>query len=108
MAAMSTAATEPGSSYASHNWHPFFIEGVKTWAFEVWEQLGFKAPDAIVVPVGSGSMLLGAYLAFTALMAGGEIDFTTLLLNRPTVPCSYRARLRRGRHDTFSANDHDR
>lgn len=73
-AAMEAAAREPGATYASHNWHPFFIEGVKTWAFEVWEQLGFHAPDAVVVPVGSGSMLLGAYLAFGALRAAGEID----------------------------------
>jgi threonine synthase len=73
-AAMEAAAREPGATYASHNWHPFFIEGVKTWAFEVWEQLGNRAPDAVVVPVGSGSMLLGAHLAFGALRAAGEID----------------------------------
>jgi threonine synthase len=56
--------------YASHNWHPWFIEGVKTWAFEVWEQLG-RLPAAVVAPVGSGSMLLGAERAFAALRAGG-------------------------------------
>ncbi|MCC6627650.1 MAG: pyridoxal-phosphate dependent enzyme, partial [Chloroflexi bacterium] len=37
--------------YASHNWHPWFIEGVKTWLLEVWEQLG-RLPAALVVPVG--------------------------------------------------------
>ena len=39
--AAETAAGQPGASYATHNWHPLFIEGVKTWAFEIWEQLGF-------------------------------------------------------------------
>ncbi|MGI8477555.1 MAG: pyridoxal-phosphate dependent enzyme [Thermomicrobiales bacterium] len=73
-AAVAAAATMDGASYASHNWHPLFIEGVKTWAFEVWEQLGFRAPDAIVAPVGSGSMILGAHLAFGELRRGGAID----------------------------------
>ncbi|MCC6791638.1 MAG: pyridoxal-phosphate dependent enzyme [Thermomicrobiales bacterium] len=72
-AAMDAAARTPGATYASHNWHPFFIEGVKTWAFEVWEQSGFRAPDAVVAPAGSGSMILGAHLAFGALLAAGEI-----------------------------------
>src|SRR5258708_19188327 len=37
------------SFYASHNWHPFFIEGTKTLAYELWEQLGFAVPDNILV-----------------------------------------------------------
>ena len=36
--------------YASHNWQPFFLEGTKTLAYELWEDFGFDAPDAIVVP----------------------------------------------------------
>ena len=30
--------------YASHNWQPFFLEGTKTLAYELWEQLGFRLP----------------------------------------------------------------
>src|SRR5260370_25596194 len=53
------ALTAIGESfYASHNWQPFFIEGTKTLAFELWEQLGFRAPDNILVPTGSGSNVL--------------------------------------------------
>ena len=47
------------SFYASHNWQPFFIEGTKTLAFELWEQLGFQVPDNILVPTGYGSNILG-------------------------------------------------
>jgi threonine synthase len=72
-AAIGASAADPTASYASHNWHPFFIEGVKTWALEVWEQSDFQAPDNVVVTCGSGSMLLGAWLASQHLLAGGEI-----------------------------------
>src|SRR5262249_57310473 len=43
--------------YASHNWQPFFVEGVKTLAYELWEQLGFRPPDNVVLPLGYGSHL---------------------------------------------------
>lgn len=59
--------------YASHNWSPYFAHGVKTYAFEVYEQLG-KAPDVVVVPVGQGSLALGAYLGFSELLACGKIS----------------------------------
>jgi threonine synthase len=61
------------SFYASHNWHPFFIEGTQTLAFELWEQLGFRLPDNILVPVGYGSNILGLERGFDALERGGEI-----------------------------------
>ncbi|CAN5577004.1 pyridoxal-phosphate dependent enzyme [soil metagenome] len=64
---------ERGVVYASHNWHPFFIAGVATWALEVWEQLGFQEPDNVIVPAGSGSLVLGAHYAFTLLQNSGEI-----------------------------------
>jgi threonine synthase len=59
--------------YASHNWQPFFTEGTQTLAFEIWEQLGFRAPDNIVVPLGYGSNILGCERGFRALMTSGEV-----------------------------------
>jgi len=53
--------------YASHYWNPFFFQGTKTLAFEVWEQLGGRAPDALVLPVGNGTLVLGAYIGFSEL-----------------------------------------
>jgi threonine synthase len=59
--------------YASHNWQPCFVEGVKTLAYELWEQLGFRAPDNLVVPLGYGSNVLGAERGFDELVRNGEI-----------------------------------
>ena len=63
-----------GGCYASHNWSPFFVEGVKTYAFELWDQLGGRAPDAVVVPCGFGSLVLGAWAGFRALAEAGAAD----------------------------------
>jgi len=60
--------------YASHNWQPFFVEGTKTLAYELWEQLGFTAPDNVVVPLGYGSNVLGADRGFEELHRNGEIE----------------------------------
>jgi threonine synthase len=59
--------------YASHNWQPFFVEGTKTLAYELWEQLGFQAPDNVVVPLGYGSNVLGCERGFAELARRGEI-----------------------------------
>ncbi len=59
--------------YASHAWHPFFLHGTKTLAYELWEQLGFRAPDAVIVPCGGGSNVLGCALGFGELRRAGQI-----------------------------------
>jgi threonine synthase len=59
--------------YASHNWQPFFAEGTKTLAYELWEQLGFKAPDNVIVPLGYGSNVSGCAIGFGELLRNGEI-----------------------------------
>jgi threonine synthase len=62
------------SFYASHNWHPYFVEGTKTLAYELWEQLGFRAPDNILVPTGYGSNILGLDRGFDDLARRGEVS----------------------------------
>ncbi len=71
----SAAAMQAARScyYASHNWNPYFLHGVKTIAFEIWEQLDWKIPDNIIVPVGQGSLVLGCQIGFNELKAAGEI-----------------------------------
>jgi threonine synthase len=58
--------------YASHNWQPFFVEGTKTLAYELWEQLGFSAPENVVVPLGYGSNVCGCERGFRASCCGVE------------------------------------
>ena len=60
--------------YASHNWHPFFLHGTKTLAYELWEDLGFRAPDNIITPCGAGSNVLGCEIGFAELLRAGQIE----------------------------------
>jgi len=74
--------------YASHNWQPFFVEGTKTLAYELWEQLGFRAPDNIVVPLGYGSNILGCERGFAELRRNGEIARMPRLFGVQAANCS--------------------
>ncbi|WP_028804675.1 threonine synthase [Streptomyces sp. 142MFCol3.1] len=67
-------ADEPGTFYASHVFNPYFLHGTKTYVHELWEDLGGRLPDVIVVPVGNGTLLLGAALAVAELYAAGLLD----------------------------------
>lgn len=60
--------------YASHNWQPFFLHGTKTLAYELWEDLGFRAPDNIIVPCGAGSNVLGCGIGFNELLRAEQIE----------------------------------
>ena len=64
---------EAGAAYASHAHLPHVLAGMATIAFEIVEQLG-RAPGALVLPVGQGTLLLGAYYGFKSLLAAGQID----------------------------------
>jgi threonine synthase len=82
-AAQDAAAADSAAFYASHNWHAVFVEGVKTWALEVWEQLGGRNPAAAFVPTGGGSAFVGAWRGFAAT---GD-TMPTLIASQPAA-CS--------------------
>ncbi|NLS79376.1 MAG: threonine synthase [Chloroflexi bacterium] len=92
-----------GAYYASHSWNPFFLHGTKTWAYEVCEQLGWRAPDAVALPVGNGTLLLGADIGFRELEEMGLIPRVPRLIAIQAANCAplYRA-FREGR-DSASA-----
>jgi threonine synthase len=58
-------------AYASHAWHPAFLLGQMTVAWEIWEQLGGQVPDWLVAPAGHGGTLLGAWRGFQHLRVSG-------------------------------------
>jgi threonine synthase len=60
--------------YASHAWNPAFFEGTATMACEIAAQRGWTAPDALVTPLGHGTLFLGAYRGFSRLKDAGWIE----------------------------------
>ena len=62
------------TAYASHAWHPAFLLGQMTCAWEIWEQLGRRVPDWIISPTGHGGTLLGAWRGFQHLQRAGLVD----------------------------------
>ena len=73
--------------YASHNWNPFFLEGTKTIAFEIAEQLGWRAPDHVICPIGFGSVYMGLWVGFGELHAAGLITKIPRLLGVQSAAC---------------------
>ena len=67
-------AERNGMVYASHNLSPYFIEGTKTFAYEITEQFGDALPQHIVLPVGNGSLLIGAHRGFREMLQRGRIS----------------------------------
>jgi threonine synthase len=60
--------------YASHYWNPYFFQGTKTFIFEVVEQLGWRRPDVLFLPVGNGTLLLGCFIGLQELQQEDVID----------------------------------
>jgi threonine synthase len=65
----------------NHNWgfvnvnlRPFYGEGSKTFAYEIAEQLGWRAPTAIIVPMAGGSLITKIYKGLKELERLGLLD----------------------------------
>lgn len=72
---LSVKATERFGWYNRNTaFNPLTIEGKKTVSFELFEQLNFKIPDRIFVPVGDGVIISGVYKGFEDLLLLGLID----------------------------------
>jgi threonine synthase len=74
--------------YSSHNWQPFFLQGTKSIAYELWEDFDFEVPDNVIVPVGAGSTLLGCHIGFSELLAAGQIRKLPRLFAAQPFNCS--------------------
>ena len=65
---------QPEWAFVNVNVRTYYAEGSKTLAFEVAEQLGWQAPDHVVVPIGSGSQLTKVAKGFKELYEVGLLD----------------------------------
>ncbi|NGN93485.1 threonine synthase [Nocardioides sp. KC13] len=72
--AQEIAAEEDGWAFVNVNVRPFYAEGSKTLGFEIAEQLGWRLPDQIVIPVASGSQLTKVDKAFKELIKLGLVE----------------------------------
>jgi threonine synthase len=90
--AAAEAADRPGTFYASHVYHPFFLQGMKTYVFELWEQLGGRLPATLVLPVGNGTLVLGAYLGCRDLLGQGLISRMPAIVAVQAAGCAPLAR----------------
>ena len=68
------AGEHPSWAFVNVNVRTYYAEGSKTLAFETAEQLGWVAPDHVVVPVGSGSQLTKVAKGFKELWSVGLLD----------------------------------
>jgi threonine synthase len=67
----------PGWAFVNNNLRTYYSEGSKTLAFEVAEQLGWEAPDHVVVPIASGSQLVKINKGFAELAKVGLLPERT-------------------------------
>jgi len=68
------AGEEDGWAFVNVNVRPFYAEGSKTLGYEIAEQLGWRLPDQIVIPVASGSQLTKVHKAFQELIKLGLVE----------------------------------
>ena len=68
------AAEEEGWAFVNVNVRPYYAEGSKTLAYEIAEQLGWRLPDQVVVPVASGSQLTKIDKGFRELARLGLVE----------------------------------
>lgn len=87
-AAAARIAERPDVFYASHVYHPYFVHGVKTYGYEIWEQNRRRLPSTVLVPVGNGTLLLGCYLAFSELVDAGLADRLPVLVGVQAAGCA--------------------
>jgi threonine synthase len=82
------AVEEGDGFYASHVYNPFFYQGTKTYAYEIYEQLKGDIPEVLIIPVGNGTLLLGSYYGFKELFDLGLIKKIPRIIGVQAEGCS--------------------
>ncbi len=69
-------------------YNPFLVEGKKTVAYEIWEQMGFEVPDRVYVSIGDGCITSGIYKGFYDLMQLGLSDRLPRIIGVQAAGCN--------------------
>jgi threonine synthase len=77
----SEIAAEHGWAFVNINIRPYYAEGSKTLAFETVEQLGWRAPDQVVIPMASGSLLTKIWKGLNEMHALGLVESVKTRIN---------------------------
>lgn len=70
----SEIADDRGYGFVNVNLRPYYAEGSKTLGYEIAEQLGWRLPDQVVVPIASGSLMTKIDKAFKELIKLGLVE----------------------------------
>jgi threonine synthase len=60
--------------YVGHILHPLFRDGMRSLAYELFEQFGWSVPERIYLPVSAGTLLLGVISGFKHLLESGVLE----------------------------------
>ena len=91
-----------GWGFVNVNLRPYYAEGSKTLAYEIAEQLGWRLPEQIVVPIASGSQLTKIDKGFKELISTGLVeDRPYKIFGAQATGCSPVARAWESGHDTI-------
>ena len=83
-------------------YNPYMTEGKKTVSYEIWEQLGYEAPDVVVVSVGDGCIIGGVHKGFVDLYKLGWIDRVPRLIGAQAAGSAYMVEAWRNQEDLES------
>ncbi len=67
-------ADELNWGFVNGNLRPYYSEGSKTFGYEIAEQLGWRLPDNVVIPMAGASLITKVYKAFQELIALGWVE----------------------------------
>ncbi len=77
---MALEANKRRDLYIVNSLNPFRIEGQKTGAYEIFEQLGRKIPDYVILPVGNAGNISAYWKGFSELKKWGITDKTPKMI----------------------------
>jgi threonine synthase len=97
------AAEEEGWAFVNVNVRPYYAEGSKTLAYEIAEQLGWRLPDQVVIPVASGAQLTKIDKGFGELITLGLVESKPYaIFGAQATGCSPVAQAYRAGHDVVT------